>query len=186
MNGHSQTQAAAADHRDAATAVPPSPTPTSPFALPPPALEDPNVKQANRKAIFIGIVVASLLIAFLVISIYLLLLDPARTANIRDIVIILTAIVLIFISSAIGVLLAILIYRIQELTHFLRAELVPLLARVQQMTTDAKQTVSTVRGTTEFVSDTIAKPAIKVASFVTGVQQMAKAVNAKARDRTSR
>lgn len=153
--------------------------PTSSFALPPPALDDPTIKRANRKAIVTGILIAVLGVVLLAVVIYLLLLDPVRTANIRDIVIILTAVVFIFMSIATGVLLVILIYRLQELIHFLRAELVPLLTKVQQ-------TASTVRGTTTFVSDNVAKPAIKVAGFVSGVQQMAKTANSKVKGRTGR
>jgi len=139
-----------------------------------PAHEDSGVKRANRNAALIGAAVAALAIAVLGVAIYLLLQDPALTANIRDIVIILTAFVLILMSVVVSALLVVLLYRIQELMRFLRVELVPIL-------TDTQKAVKTLYGTTVFVSDNVAKPAIKAAGFMSSVQRMAQVVNAKAR-----
>lgn len=169
MNEYPQPQSTANPATDAAApAALPATTPK--LQLPPPALDDPQVKRANRNAIIAAVVVSVLLGLLTIVLIYLLTLDPLRTANIRDIVIILAAIVLMFMSVVIGVLLVVLIYRLQELTHFMRAELVPLILQVSQA-------VRSVSGTTRLVSDNIARPTIKVASFVAGVQQVAKSVN---------
>lgn len=151
--------------------------------FPPPAMDDPGVRQADRKATIAGIVVALAVVAVIAVSTYLLLLSPARTANIRDIVIIMTALIAILMSIAIGTLLVILIYRLQELIHFLRGELVPLMKTAQQSVTAVQETANTVRGTTTFVSDKAVKPVIKAASFVSGIQQMAKVANSKMRRR---
>ncbi len=149
-------------------------TQTSPVTLPPPAYDDPGVKQANRKAAFVGAAIGVLILAALILVVYLLLQNPALTANIRDIVVILTAIVLIVMSLVISVLLVILLYRLQELMHFLRAELVPIL-------TETQKAAKAVYGTTLFMSDSVAKPAIKAAGFVSRMQRMAQAVNTKAK-----
>ncbi|BCX02691.1 MAG: hypothetical protein KatS3mg053_0629 [Candidatus Roseilinea sp.] len=149
-------------------------TSASPVTLPPPAYQDPGVQQANRKAIFIGAAIGVLALAVLVLVVYLLLQNPALTANIRDIVIILTAVVLIVMSLVISILLVILLYRLQEIMHFLRAELVPIL-------TETQKTAKAVYGTTMFMSDNVAKPAIKAAGFVSRMQRMAQAVNTKAK-----
>jgi len=151
-----------------------TPAPASPVTLPPPAYNDPGVRQANRKAAFVGVVIGVLAVVVLGIAVYLLLQNPALTANIRDIVIILTAVVLIVMSVVISALLVVLLYRVQELMHFLRAELVPIL-------TDTQKAVRTLYGTTMFMSDSVAKPAIKAAGFVSRVQRMARVVNAKAK-----
>ncbi|MCS6848237.1 MAG: hypothetical protein RMN52_11050 [Anaerolineae bacterium] len=148
--------------------------PMSSVKLPPPAYDDPGVKQANRKAIFIGATIGILALVVLVLVVYLLLQNPALTANIRDVVIILTAVVLIIMSLVISVLLVILLYRLQEIMHFLRAELVPIL-------TETQKAAKAVYGTTMFMSDNVAKPAIKAAGFVSRVQRMAQAVNMKAK-----
>lgn len=144
----------------------------SPVTLPPPDYDDPGVKRANRKAALVGVMSSIVALAVLILVIYLLLQNPALTANIRDIVIILTAIVLIITGLAISVLLVMLLYRIQELMHFLRAELAPIL-------TETQKAAKAVYGTTMFMSDSVAKPAIKAASFFARVQKMAQAAKAK-------
>lgn len=144
---------------------------TPPVTLPP-AHDDPGVKQANRRAIFVGAAMGALIVAALAMVVYLLLQNPALTANIRDIVVILTAVALIIISLVISVLLVILLYRLQELMRFLRAELAPIL-------TETQKAAKAVYGTTLFVSDSVAKPAIKAAGFVSRIQRMAQAVNTK-------
>lgn len=149
-------------------------TQTLPTTLPPPAYDDPGVKRANRRAISVGAAMSALIVAAVVLIVYLLLQNPALTANIRDIVVILTAVALIIISMVIGVLLVILLYRLQELMRFLRAELAPLLMETQKV-------AKAVYGTTLFVSDSVAKPAIKAAGFVSRIQRMAQAVSTKAK-----
>ena len=133
-------------------------------------------KAGNRKALVIGVIMAVVVVVLLIGAIAFLTTDYARTANIRDIVIILFAFGSLIMSIAIGILLELLVYRLQELIGFLRGELVPAIHTMQK-------TVNTVRGTTTFVSDNVAKPTIKVASFMAGVQQMARTANAKVRNR---
>jgi len=87
----------------------------------------------------------------------------AFTAVVRDIAIIVLALV----TGIIGVFLAILIFQVQSLIALLRNEIKPILD-------SANQTVSTVRGTSAFVSDTVVSPMIQVLSFASGVRQTAK------------
>ncbi len=117
--------------------------------------------------IIIGII-AVLIIVMIVGMIMFLTADPARTANIRDIVIILFA----FVNVLIGALLVVLVFQLQLLIGFLRNELKPMMS-------DAQQMVQTVRGTTTFVSDSVAKPAIEIASFFARVRGMRDAVRNK-------
>ena len=133
-------------------------------------------KAGNRKALVIGVIMVIVVLILFIGAIVFLTADHARTANIRDIVIILYAFGSLLMSLAIGILLVLLVYRLQELIGFLRGELVPALHSVQK-------TMNTVRGTTTFVSDNVAKPTIRVASFMAGVQQMARSANAKVRNR---
>ncbi len=144
-----------------------------------PSLAQLKKKEANRKALVVGAIAAVLVVVLLVVGIILLLIDPARTANIRDIVIIMFAMASLVLSVATGVLMVVLVYRVQELIGFLRGELVPMMNNIQH-------TMTTVRGTTTFVSDNVAKPTIKVASFVAGVQQMAKTAHSKVKSRTGK
>jgi hypothetical protein len=133
-------------------------------------------KKVDKQTIIVASIIGALLVALLIGAIIYLAADPARTALIRDITIILTAFGLLLVSLVIGVLLVILIFRVQELISFMRGEVVPMVANIQQ-------TVNTVRGTTTFVSDNVAKPTIKVASFVAGVQQAARAANTRVKSK---
>ena len=120
--------------------------------------------------VVIGVVVLLMVVGMCGL-VWLLTIDPARTSNIRDIVIIMFA----FVNVIIGVCLAVLVFQVQALIALLRNEIKPLLS-------DARQTFTTVRGTTQFVSDSVAQPAIKVASFFAGLRGAGKA----ARDRVNR
>jgi hypothetical protein len=99
---------------------------------------------------------------------WFLMANPAHTATIRDIIIIMSA----FVSVIIGVLLAVLVLQLQWLIGMLRNEIKPLI-------NTAQETAQTVRGTTEFVSDNIAKPTIKVASFMAGLRGAGEAIRTK-------
>ena len=120
--------------------------------------------------VIIAVLVLLMVVGFVGL-VWLLTVDPARTSNIRDIVIIMFA----FVNVLIGVCLAVLVFQVQALVALLRNEIKPLLS-------DARQTFTTVRGTTEFVSDSVAQPAIKVASFFAGLRGAGKA----ARNRVNR
>jgi hypothetical protein len=77
----------------------------------------------------------------------------------RDVSIILVAVESIFI----GIMLTVLVIQLAKLTKMLREEVLPVL-------TAAQDTVSTVRGTTTFVSDHVVQPVVKVASVWSGVR----------------
>jgi len=72
-------------------------------------------------------------------------------------------------SIVIGVLLAITILQIRSLVRLLREEIKPLLD-------SANDTMSTVKGTTHLVSDTIVNPLVKVSSYATGTSQAIKSL----------
>lgn len=132
----------------------------------------------RRVGVTAGLFTAGLLLVLAVVVV-LLMLDPARTANIRDIVIVLFAVALLLINIVIGVLLIVLVFRLQELLGFLRSELVPLIR-------NASETMQTVKGTASFVSDNVARPVIKLAGFTAGVQQVLRATNSRLRSRLRR
>jgi hypothetical protein len=56
-------------------------------------------------------------------------------------------------------------------------------SEVKPTLTNVSDTVKQVRGTTEFVSDSVAKPAIKIAGFMAGIRTIAKATKKKVNDR---
>ena len=114
----------------------------------------------------VGIVLGVLLILVVLTSIFLgLVTHPRFTAVLRDVAIIVLALV----TKITSVLLAVLLFQLQSLTVLLRDEIQPILESINQ-------TTSTVRGTTTFVSDTVVAPVIKVAGYVSGVRQASRAL----------
>lgn len=134
---------------------------TSP-ALPPPELS-PEAEKERRKtmAILIGGVVffLALLIGFLV---YLFVADAETTARIRDVFIIFMALE----SLLIGFVLVILIVQIARLTNLLQNEIKPILD-------STNETVSTLRGTAQFLSDNLSEPVIKLNEYMAALKQLA-------------
>ena len=78
----------------------------------------------------------------------------------RDIAIIVLALE----SIIIGVLLAILVIQVMKLVRMLREEVMPILKSTQD-------TVSTVRGTADFMSDRLVQPVVKASSLAAGARQ---------------
>ncbi len=149
------------------TSTTPQQTPASPSSTLGPAL--PEETKPNTK-LLIGMIVGGIVfIAVTIFVIWFLAVDPQRTANIRDMFIIALALV----SVVIGALLAVLVWQLQSLIALLRNEIKPML-------TNANQTVNTVRGTAVFMSDNLARPAIKAFSFLSGLKGVADAVGARA------
>jgi hypothetical protein len=127
---------------------------------------DPKTSQGSRSNIGRNVAIAVsvvLLLAIIGAAIYGMVTHPFITARLRDIFIIALALVTILI----GLFLMVLIFQLQSLIVLLRDELKPILE-------STNQTVSTVRGTTTFVSDTVVHPVITVASYLSGVRETVK------------
>ncbi len=141
---------------------------------------DAKVSAANgRKAAVIAVILLVVLLALIIVAVWLLASNPARTANIRDIVIVLSAVVLMLTNIAIAGLLIILIYRMQDLVHVLRTEVQPTLSNVAQ-------TVRAVTGTARMISDNVAGPTIKAAGVIAGLRQVARTTRRKVNERRER
>jgi hypothetical protein len=85
----------------------------------------------------------------------------STVALIRDIAIILLAVE----SLVIGALLVVLILQLRGLTRMLQEEVQPILE-------SARETATTVRGTTVFVSDTFVKPLISAAGYASAANRV--------------
>jgi hypothetical protein len=131
-------------------------------ALPQGSEAKPAQGRSIGKTILIGLI-AVVVVAAIGAIIWGMATNPPITAVVRDIAIIVLALV----TGVIGVFLAVLIFQVQSLIHLLRHEVKPILD-------SANQTVSTVRGTSTFVSDSVVSPMIQVLSFASGVRQTAK------------
>ncbi len=117
-----------------------------------------NVGRTIGIALVVVVILAAIGAGF-----YGLATHPPFTAVLRDIFIIVLALVTI----VIGLFLGILIFQLQSLIALLRDEIKPILE-------SANQTASTVRGTTTFVSDAVVTPMIQVASYATAIRQTIK------------
>ena len=129
---------------------------------PPP--EEAVSQATNRKKLWImaGVIAGVVIVLVLIVLVvYVLLQNDTRTANIRDIFIIFMA----FESLIIGAALVVLIVQIASLINLLQNEVKPIL----ESTSD---TVNTLRGTTEFLSENLVEPVIKLNSYVAGLRKI--------------
>jgi hypothetical protein len=106
------------------------------------------------------VVVVLILLALAGLAVWGMATHPLLTAVIRDISIVVLALVTIII----GLFLVILVFQLQSLIGLLRDEVKPILE-------SANRTASTVRGTTTFVSASMVKPMIEAASLAAGVRR---------------
>lgn len=106
----------------------------------------------NKKYVIIAITVSIVVIALIVFASYFLLTsDPGVTEKIRDVFIIFMA----FVSLVIGIALVILIVQLSLLINLLQNEIRPII-------NSTSETVNTVKGTTQFLSQNLTEPVIKV------------------------
>ncbi len=108
--------------------------------------------------VIIGVVV---ILALIVLAVFALLQNDARTANIRDIFIIFMA----FESLIIGAALVVLVIQFASLINLLQNEVKPILQ-------STSETVNTLRGTTEFLSENLVEPVIKLNSYLAGLRKV--------------
>jgi hypothetical protein len=123
----------------------------------PPVVE--QEKERLSTAAKIGIAVGAIVVvALLLLALYYLVTHPDTTETVRDLFIIFLALE----SLAIGTLLVILTFQLIMLIRLLRDDIKPMLESTQE-------TMNTVKGTANFVSDQVTKPAIAASGYFSGV-----------------
>lgn len=134
----------------------------------------PELEQAKigkQRLIFAMIIVAVILfLGLIALAVWGLLQNSATTANIRDIFLIFLA----FESLVIGVALVILIIQVASLINLLQNEVRPII----KSTSD---TINTLRGTTEFLSENMVEPVIKMNSYLAGLRKITDLIGIKKR-----
>ncbi len=135
-----------------------------------PVKSDPQTELRSQRRALIGLVAVVILIIFLTIAFLVFLINPSfssaeTVARIRDVFIIIMA----FESVMIGGVLVILIIQIARLTNLLQNEIKPILD-------STNQTVSTLRGTTQFLSDNLSEPVIKLNEYIAALQKLVELV----------
>ena len=122
-------------------------------------LETPPVKKSKT---WLFILIGVLLLGIVVAGIVLLAgAGVETTSHVRDIFIILMALV----STVIGVALIVLVIQVASLINLLQNEIKPILK-------STSETVNTLKGTTTFLSDNLATPVIKINSSVAGLRKL--------------
>ncbi|MEZ0395129.1 MAG: hypothetical protein ABWK53_01660 [Anaerolineales bacterium] len=128
-----------------------------------PSSDDQAAAEERRRGWLIAGIVAAvlLLVAGIVAAVIFLSRDSETTANIRDIFIIFMA----FESLIIGAALIILILQMASLINLIQNEVRPILNATSE-------TVNTLRGTTEFLSENLVEPVIKLNSSLAGMRRL--------------
>jgi len=130
-----------------------------------PAPEDSAAQKAalvKQRWIVAGLIAGALvLVALIVWAIIALSGNPAAAANVRDIFIIFMALE----SLLIGAALVVLIIQLASLINLLQNEVKPILK-------STNETVNTLRGTSEFLSENLVEPVIKLNSYMAGLKKV--------------
>jgi len=127
-------------------------------------LKPPESNQESKRAAIVAGLVVLLILAGIIVALVVLLhpnTDAAYVARLRDVFIIIMA----FESVLIGAVLVLLIFQLARLTNLLQHEIKPILD-------STNETVSTLRGTTTFISDNISEPIIKLNEFLAGFSKL--------------
>ncbi len=145
--------------------VPPPYEPVRP-TQPPIEPEPEGMTPQQKTGIIVAAIVALLILIGLIIGAVFLVQNPTQAAAVRDVFIILMALMMVFI----GIALTVVAVQIALLTNLLRNELKPILEATQE-------TVRTVRGTAVFLSENVAEPVIKLNAYVAGLSRIVDTFN---------
>jgi len=115
--------------------------------------------RAHRVGI-IAAIVGLVLLVLIVLAVIGLVNNPPLAATLRDLFIIALALE----SFVIGLVLLVLVIQVTRLVDLLQNEIRPILD-------STNQTVSTLRGTTVFMSENVISPVVRLSSYVAGVRR---------------
>lgn len=122
---------------------------------------NPPAPPKSKKGVILLSVAGVLILALLILGIVFLARSPAdTTARVRDIFIIFMALE----SLVIGAALVILIVQVAILINLLNNEVRPII-------TSTNQTVNTLKGTVQFLSDNLSEPVIKMNETLAGLRK---------------
>lgn len=123
---------------------------------------DAQTEVSNQKNSKLAVVIIVLILLGLIVGLFFLArADGQVVSQVRDIFIILMALMMVVIGAA----LVLLIIQIANLTNLLQHEIKPIL----HSTTD---TVNTLKGTVKFLSDNVSEPVIKLNESLASVRKL--------------
>lgn len=128
----------------------------------PSADEAPAAPSKDKRRLWIWIAVIVIIVALVVAGVFFLFRTEAGvTAQIRDVVIIFLALE----SLVIGVALVVLVIQVTSLINLLQNEVKPILK-------STTETVNTLKGTTDFLSQNLVDPVIKLNGSLAGLKRL--------------
>lgn len=122
---------------------------------------------ATRTTIAIA-AAAIIVVAALALGIYALLQPGAHTEQIRDVFIIVVS----FETLVIGVALIVLLVQLASLINLLQNEVRPILQATSE-------TVNTLRGTADFLGESVVEPIIKLNTYLASIQRVLELIGLK-------
>ena len=137
-------------------------------ALPTSQDAEKEAERRNRQTAIAITISALVFVALIALAVFGLTRDAGVTENIRDIFIIFLALE----SLIIGAALVILIIQLASLINLLNNEIKPILDATNE-------TINTLRGTIEFLSENLAEPVMKLNSYLAGFQRLLEMVGLK-------
>jgi len=127
--------------------------------------EDPVVAQENTKKVipvWLIIVIAAAILLLIATAVFFLFKAPATvTTQLRDMFIIILTLEFMVLGAA----LVILLVQLAKLINLLENEVKPILAATSE-------TVNTLKGTTEFMSENLVDPVIKLNGYMAGLKKI--------------
>lgn len=124
-----------------------------------------NATTKQQRRTIVALIVTIIIILAILITGFIFLISPNTTtltvARIRDIFIILMALESLFV----GIVLVILMVQLARLINLLQNEVQPILD-------STNETISNLRGTTEFLSSNLAEPVIKLNEYLAGFNKL--------------
>jgi amino acid permease len=142
--------------------------PPTPPSLPTSQDVDRETERRNRQMTVTIVISAIVFVALVTLAVIFLMQDAGRTETIRDIFIIFLALE----SLIIGAAMVVLIIQLASLTNLLQNEIKPILDATNE-------TIATLRGTTEFLSENLVEPVMKLNSYLAGLQRMLEMIGMK-------
>lgn len=128
----------------------------------PPSTDVQQKKVEQGVSIWVIIVAAVILVALIATAVFFLFkASPTVTTQIRDVFIIFMALEFM----VLGVALVILIIQLAKLVNLLQNEVKPILEATSE-------TINTLKGTTDFLSENLVSPVIKLNGYMAGLKKV--------------
>jgi hypothetical protein len=127
----------------------------------------PEIKSSNNKLALYLIIGGVVILAAIILGAVLLSgMDANGTGKVRDIFLIFMSVEFL----VVGVALVVLIVQLASLINLLNNEVRPILK-------STTETVNTLKGTTQFLSDNMVEPVIKLNEYLAGLKKLLDVIN---------